>query len=153
MGEMRTHFTAEVVFLMLELSNNSIFAAHMNELTHMNAVFHTEIKVISTWSITSSKFNPNTDQGRGIYIAILLRSLLKSSDSSEQVFTHQFHVSFGWQLLLKSKTRYYSRGSIIADSRENANALIVISAGQVNTHALMILSFKPPANKPSSYSE
>jgi hypothetical protein len=122
----------------------------MNEFTHMIAIFHTEIKVISTWSITSSKFNPNTNQGRGIYIAILLRSLLKSS---EQVFTHQFHVSFGWQLLLRSKTRYYSRGSIIADSRENANALIVISAGQVNTHALMILSFNPPANKLSSYSE
>jgi hypothetical protein len=35
------------------------------------------------------------------------------------------------QLLLKSKTRYYSRGSIIADSREESNGLFVITAGQV----------------------
>jgi hypothetical protein len=35
------------------------------------------------------------------------------------------------QLLLRSKTRYYSRGSIIADSRETAKGLIVITSGQV----------------------
>jgi hypothetical protein len=35
------------------------------------------------------------------------------------------------QLLLKSKTRYFSRGSIIADSREDAKGLVVITAGQV----------------------
>jgi hypothetical protein len=35
------------------------------------------------------------------------------------------------QLLLRSKTRYYSRGSIIADSREDASGLLVITAGQV----------------------
>ncbi len=39
----------------------------------------------------------------------------------------------GLQLLLRSKTRYFSRGSIIADSRENARGLIVITAGQVCT--------------------
>ncbi len=37
----------------------------------------------------------------------------------------------GTQLLLRSKTRYYSRGSIIADSREIAKGLIVITSGQV----------------------
>ncbi len=37
------------------------------------------------------------------------------------------------QLLLRSKTRYFSRGSIIADSRENARGLIVITAGQVHS--------------------
>ncbi len=37
----------------------------------------------------------------------------------------------GAQLLLRSKTRYYSRGSIIADSREKAKGLIVITSGQV----------------------
>jgi hypothetical protein len=36
------------------------------------------------------------------------------------------------QLLLKSKTRYFSRGSIIADSREEAKGLVVITAGQVD---------------------
>jgi hypothetical protein len=35
------------------------------------------------------------------------------------------------QLLLKSKTRYFSRGTIIADSREEATGLVVITAGQV----------------------
>jgi hypothetical protein len=35
------------------------------------------------------------------------------------------------QLLLRSKTRYFSRGSIIADSREQARGLIVITSGQV----------------------
>jgi hypothetical protein len=35
------------------------------------------------------------------------------------------------QLLLRSKTHYYSRGSIIADSRETAKGLIVITSGQV----------------------
>jgi hypothetical protein len=109
----------------------------------MNAIFHMEIKIISTWSITSFKFNQSTYSRKG-HISILLRSLLKRS---EQGFTHMIHVLFGWQLLLRSKTRYYSRGSIIADSRENANALIVISAGQVNTHAHSIFSFSSPANK------
>jgi hypothetical protein len=32
---------------------------------------------------------------------------------------------------LKSKTRYFSRGAIIADSREEAKGLVVITAGQV----------------------
>jgi hypothetical protein len=36
------------------------------------------------------------------------------------------------QLLLRSKTRYFSRGSIIADSKEDAKGLIVITAGQVS---------------------
>ena len=37
----------------------------------------------------------------------------------------------GTQLLLRSKTRYYSKGSIIADSREKAKGLIVITSGLV----------------------
>ncbi len=36
-----------------------------------------------------------------------------------------------WQLLLKCETRYYSQGTIIADSREEAKGLIVITSGQV----------------------
>jgi hypothetical protein len=35
------------------------------------------------------------------------------------------------QLLLRSETRYYSQGTIIADSREEAKGLIVITSGQV----------------------
>ncbi len=38
---------------------------------------------------------------------------------------------FGVQLLLRSETRYYSQGTIIADSREEARGLIVITSGQV----------------------
>ena len=36
------------------------------------------------------------------------------------------------QLLLKSETRYYSQGTIIADSREEAQGLYVITSGQVS---------------------
>jgi hypothetical protein len=35
------------------------------------------------------------------------------------------------QLVLRSETRYFSKGSIIADSREEAKGLIVITSGQV----------------------
>jgi hypothetical protein len=35
------------------------------------------------------------------------------------------------QLLLWSETRYYSQGTIIADSREEAKGLFVITSGQV----------------------
>ena len=35
------------------------------------------------------------------------------------------------QLLLRSETRYYSQGTIIADSRDEARGLIVITYGQV----------------------
>jgi hypothetical protein len=35
------------------------------------------------------------------------------------------------QLLLRSETRYYPQGSIIADSREDARGLLVITSGQV----------------------
>jgi hypothetical protein len=38
------------------------------------------------------------------------------------------------QLLLKSETRYYSQGTIIADSREEAKGLYVITSGQVIHH-------------------
>jgi hypothetical protein len=37
----------------------------------------------------------------------------------------------GFQLLLRSETRYYSKGTIIADSREEAKGLMVITSGQV----------------------
>jgi hypothetical protein len=48
------------------------------------------------------------------------------------------------QLLLKSETRYYSQGTIIADSREEAKGLIVITSGQVCPFELQSfqLSFK-----------
>ena len=41
------------------------------------------------------------------------------------------HVILCIQLLLKSETRYYSQGTIIADSREDAKGLFVITSGQV----------------------
>ena len=46
------------------------------------------------------------------------------------------------QLLLRSKTRYYSRGSIIADSREDAKGLFVITSGQVCGWSTFILVAK-----------
>jgi hypothetical protein len=39
-------------------------------------------------------------------------------------------VSF--QLILKSKTKYFAQGSIIADSHEAAKGLMVITSGYVN---------------------
>ena len=41
------------------------------------------------------------------------------------------------QLILKCKTRYFSKGSIIADSRENAGGLMVVTAGQVGVELPM----------------
>jgi hypothetical protein len=40
------------------------------------------------------------------------------------------------QLLLRCKTRYYPVGSIIADSREEAEGLMVITAGKVLNSSL-----------------
>jgi hypothetical protein len=67
----------------------------------------------------------------------LIGNLLESSsglcayDTARKNTILQFCKSFVLQLLLKSKTRYFSRGSIIADSREDAHGLVVITAGQV----------------------
>jgi hypothetical protein len=36
------------------------------------------------------------------------------------------------QLILKSQTRYYAKGTIIADSSEKARGLMVITSGQVD---------------------
>ena len=39
---------------------------------------------------------------------------------------------FFWrQLILRSEMHYFSKGSIIADSREEAKVLMVITSGQV----------------------
>ena len=35
------------------------------------------------------------------------------------------------QLIMKSQTRYFARGSIIADSHEEAKGLMVITSGKV----------------------
>ncbi len=70
-------------------------------------------------------------------------------------FAPEFKACVHWrdgfvvvQLLLRSKTHYYCRGSIIADSKEDAGALMVISAGQVhvkvflNNGCIHLLNFK-----------
>ncbi len=38
------------------------------------------------------------------------------------------------QLLLKSETRHYAQGAIIADSRDDSRGLVVITSGQVTLH-------------------
>ncbi len=43
------------------------------------------------------------------------------------------------QLLLRSETRYYSQGTIIADSREEAKGLIVITSGQVRDYWIAVV--------------
>jgi hypothetical protein len=55
-------------------------------------------------------------------------------ESEEQVvFILHFllTLAFFLQLILRSETRYYSRGSIIADSSDEATALMVITSGKV----------------------
>ncbi len=37
----------------------------------------------------------------------------------------------GAQLLLRSQTRYFAAGTIIADSRDQANGILVVTSGQV----------------------
>ncbi len=36
------------------------------------------------------------------------------------------------QLMMKSQTKYFSKGTIIADSREKAQGLMVVTSGSVN---------------------
>ena len=43
-----------------------------------------------------------------------------------------YHGSVRVQLLLRSETRYFAKGSIIADSRGDANGLLVVTSGQVS---------------------
>jgi hypothetical protein len=40
------------------------------------------------------------------------------------------------QLLLRSETRHYAQGSIIADSRDDSRGLLVITSGQVKLHMI-----------------
>jgi hypothetical protein len=41
------------------------------------------------------------------------------------------------QLILRSSTKYFAKGSIIADSREMAKGLMVITSGQVGVELPM----------------
>jgi hypothetical protein len=63
---------------------------------------------------------------RALFAAEVPCPPLTGFDSCSEV-THRIPV----QLLLRSETRYYSQGSIIADSREDARGLLVITSGQV----------------------
>jgi hypothetical protein len=51
----------------------------------------------------------------------------------KESFVFASHCLACWQLLLRSETRCYSQGTIIADSREEARGLMVITSGQVRT--------------------
>ncbi len=48
-----------------------------------------------------------------------------------------FHLVSGCQLVLQSETKYFSQGSIIADSREAATGLMVITSGHVGVELPM----------------
>ncbi len=75
---------------------------------------------ISLWT-QSNGWNQSTFCSRGLSLNTLVQSLSGSADSDSVVL----------QLLLRSETRYYSQGTIIADSRDEARGLIVITYGQV----------------------
>jgi hypothetical protein len=51
------------------------------------------------------------------------------------------------QLILRSETRYFSKGSIIADSREDAKCLMVITSGQANQLCTNIRNHTPTQGK------
>ena len=40
-------------------------------------------------------------------------------------------INYAWQLMLRSETKYFAKGSIIADSHDKAKALMVINSGLV----------------------
>ncbi len=44
---------------------------------------------------------------------------------------------FRFQLILKSKTKYFAQGSIIADRHDSAKGLMVITSGFVNVELPM----------------
>jgi hypothetical protein len=44
---------------------------------------------------------------------------------------HLFIGYYNGQLILKSELRYFCKGAIVADSREDATGLMVVTAGQV----------------------
>jgi hypothetical protein len=48
-----------------------------------------------------------------------------------------FLALYGLQLVLQSETKYFSQGSIIADSREVATGLMVITSGHVGVELPM----------------
>ena len=52
-----------------------------------------------------------------------------------------------FQLILKSTTRYFSSGSLIADSRELAKGLLVITSGTVGVELPMDSSEADEENK------
>jgi hypothetical protein len=58
----------------------------------------------------------------------LERENIESTLLEPEVRTHTMYCI---QLLMRSSTKYYSKGTIIADSREDAKGLIVITSGQV----------------------
>ncbi len=67
------------------------------------------------------------------------KSCVKSSECRDLiwlVFVPYFACS-GCQLVLQSETKYFSQGSIVADSREAATGLMVITSGQVGVELPM----------------
>ena len=52
---------------------------------------------------------------------------------------HSRKMSFWTQLILRSELSYYSKGSIIADSREEAKSVMVVTSGQVSLYGHLIL--------------
>ncbi len=51
------------------------------------------------------------------------------------------------QLILKSQTQYYAKGSFIADSRERANSLVVVTSGKVGVELPLDSSEADEENK------
>ncbi len=63
---------------------------------------------------------------------------VKCSPSSKKRTEERTHfLRVHQKLILKSKTKYFSKGSIIADSREPAKGLMVISSGFINAELPM----------------
>jgi hypothetical protein len=53
------------------------------------------------------------------------------------------------QLILRSETRYFSKGSIIADYRDDANGLMVVTSGKVSLWDQYIHGEKKPRHFPN----
>jgi hypothetical protein len=57
--------------------------------------------------------------------------MLNSDFFPREILQREPQVLF-MQLILRSETKCYAKGSIIADSRDDAKQIMVISSGQVN---------------------
>eukprot|EP00291_Cryptomonas_curvata_P024939 CAMPEP_0172173548 /NCGR_PEP_ID=MMETSP1050-20130122/13127_1 /TAXON_ID=233186 /ORGANISM="Cryptomonas curvata, Strain CCAP979/52" /LENGTH=407 /DNA_ID=CAMNT_0012845339 /DNA_START=2406 /DNA_END=3629 /DNA_ORIENTATION=- len=92
------------------------YARHAEKKHHLAVL---EKQLPETWRLAIAKKIENNILAKIPFLASL-------GDSMGEIRT-----LFSAELLMKSETRYFPAGAIIADSRENANGIFVVTSGQV----------------------